>query len=208
MSLRHESLLPRTGLLSTFDLIPYTNGLLLHYPGSEDPMNLKPFQDEPLLFSIYSEYKAWGKILDTNTAGKLNAMTRSKKQTTHFIRVAESLHNKKIAQIADQVLSRKGDVRVIMIAGPSSSGKTTFTKKLCIQLQVVGFNPIMVSLDDYYLPHDRVPLDEYGKPDLEALEALDIPLLNHNLLQLFSGKETEFPILISGRAEGWKTDGC
>ncbi len=194
MSLRHESLLPSTGLLTAFDLIPYTNGFLLHYPGSNDPMNLQPFRDEPLLFSIYREYKAWGKILNTNTAGKLNAMTSNKKETTHFIRVAESLHNKKIAQIADQVLSRKGDVRVILIAGPSSSGKTTFTKKLCIQLQVVGFNPIMVSLDDYYLPHDRVPIDEYGKPDFEALEALDVPLLNHNLLQLFSGGETEFPV--------------
>ena len=194
ISLRHESLLPSTDLLNSFDLIPYTNGFLLRYPGSNDPMNLQPFKDEPLLFSIYQEYKAWGKILNTNTAGKLNALTSSKKDTTHFIRVAESLHNKKIAHIADQVLARKGDVKVIMIAGPSSSGKTTFTKKLCIQLQVVGFNPIMVSLDDYYLPHDKVPIDEFGKPDFEALEALDVPLLNHNLLQLFSGKEAEFPI--------------
>ena len=194
MSLRHECLLPSTGLLKAFDLIPYTNGFLLHYPPSNDPLILEPFQDQPLLFSIYSEYKAWGKILDTNTAGKLNAMTRNKNQTKHFIQVSESLHNKKIAQIADQVLARKGEVGVILIAGPSSSGKTTFTKKLCIQLQVVGFNPMMVSLDDYYLPHDRVPMDEFGKPDFEALEALDIPLLNKNLLNLFSGKDTEVPV--------------
>ena len=194
MSLKHESLLPSTGQLKVFDLIPYTGGFLLHYPSSKDPLTLQPFQDQPLLFSIYREYKSWGKILNTNTAGKMNAMTKDKQKTKHFIRVSESLHNKKIAQIADQVLQRKGEVKVVLIAGPSSSGKTTFTKKLCTQLQVVGFNPIMISLDDYYLSHDKIPLDEFGKPDLEALNALDVPLLNKNLLQLFSGAETEFPI--------------
>ncbi|OQY34225.1 MAG: hypothetical protein B6241_05405 [Spirochaetaceae bacterium 4572_59] len=194
MALRHECLLPSTGLLKAFDLIPYSGGFLLHYPDSSDPLTLQPFKDQPLLFSIYREYKSWGKILNVNTTGKMNAMITNKQEMSHFIRVAESLHNKKIAQIADQVLQRKGEVKVVLIAGPSSSGKTTFTKKLCTQLQVVGFNPIMVSLDDYYLRHDEVPLDEFGKPDLEALKALDIPLLNQNLLQLFSGKETNFPI--------------
>jgi len=194
VALRHEALLATTGLLTAFELIPYTGGFLLQYPSSRTPLTLQEFHDEPLLFSIYREYKSWGKILNVNTVGKMNAMIRDRKNIQHFIRVAESLHNKKIALIADSVLERKGKVKVVLIAGPSSSGKTTFTKKLCIQLQVVGFNPVMVSLDDFYKPHDQVPVDEYGKPDFEALEALDVPLLNEKLLQLFSGKETEFPV--------------
>lgn len=194
MALRHEVLLPSTGYLKSFDIMPYSDGFLLRYPPSRTPDKLSPFKDEPLLFSIYSEYKAWGKILNADTVGKMNTIVSDKKQSEHFIRVCESLHNKKIAKIADSILERKGDVKVVLIAGPSSSGKTTFTKKLCIQLQVVGFNPVMVSLDDYYLSSDKVPVDEFGKPDLEALGALDIPLLNENLLQLFRGEETEFPI--------------
>lgn len=194
MALRHEVLLPSTGYLKNFDIMAYSDGFLLRYPPSRTPDQLSPFRDEPLLFSIYSEYKAWGKILNADTVGKMNSMVSDRKQSEHFIRVCESLHNKKIARIADTILEKKGDVKVVLIAGPSSSGKTTFTKKLCIQLQVVGFNPVMVSLDDYYLSGDRIPLDEFGKPDLEALGALDVPLLNENLLQLFRGEETEFPI--------------
>ncbi|MDC7234288.1 MAG: nucleoside kinase [Spirochaetales bacterium] len=194
MALRHECLLPSTGYLKHFDIMPYSDGFLLRYPPSRTPDTLSPFKDEPLLFSIYSEYKAWGKILNADTVGKMNSIVSDKKASQHFIRVSESLHNKKIARIADQILERKGDVKVVLIAGPSSSGKTTFTKKLCIQLQVVGFNPVMVSLDDYYLTGDRIPKDEFGKPDLEALGALDVPLLNENLLQLFRGEETEFPV--------------
>ncbi len=137
----------------------------------------------------------------------MNKLTTDKKKMQHYIRIAESLHNKKIAKIADDILARKGDVKVVLIAGPSSSGKTTFTKKLAIQLQVVGFNPIIVSLDDYYLSHDKVPLDEFGKIDLEALGALDVPLLNKNLIRLFNNEEVEFPIYdfkIGGRRETGK----
>ncbi len=194
LALQHEILLPSTDLVRQFDIMLYADGFLLRYPPARDPLKLSRFKDEPLLFSIYSEYKTWGKILSADTAGKMNALVSQRGGAEHFIRVCESLHNKKIAQIADMVLSRRKDVKVILIAGPSSSGKTTFTKKLCIQLQVVGFNPVMVSLDDYYLPHDQVPVDEYGKLDFEALEALDVDLLNKNLLQLFSGEETEFPV--------------
>ena len=194
MALRHEILLPSLGLLKTFDVMNYSDGFLLRYPPSKTPLMMKDFKDEPLLFSIYREYKSWGKILNADTVGKMNSMVSDKKQTEHFIQVSESLHNKKIAQIADSILERKGKVKVVLIAGPSSSGKTTFTKKLCIQLQVVGFNPLMVSLDDYYHSPEKVPLDIDGKPDLEALGALDVSLLNKNLIQLFSGEETEIPI--------------
>ena len=194
LALRHEILLPSMGYLKSFDVMNYSGGFLLRYPPSKTPLQLKEFKDEPLLFSIYREYKSWGKILNADTVGKLNSKVVDRQETEHFIHVSESLHNKKIAQIADSILERKGKVKIVLIAGPSSSGKTTFTKKLCIQLQVVGFNPLMVSLDDYYHSPQDVPLGEDGQPDLEALEALDVPLLNSNLVQLFSGKETEFPI--------------
>ncbi|MDA3955901.1 nucleoside kinase [Oceanispirochaeta sp.] len=194
LALRHEILLPSIGFLKSFDVMNYSDGFLLRYPPSKTPLTLEDFKDQPLLSSIYREYKSWGKILNADTVGKLNSMVSDKRQTEHFILVSESLHNKKIAQIADNILERKGKVKIVLIAGPSSSGKTTFTKKLCIQLQVVGFNPLMVSLDDYYHSPEHVPVDEDGKPDLEALDALDVDLLNKNLVQLFSGKETEFPI--------------
>lgn len=207
LALSYTPLVENTEVLRYFEIMKYHNGFLLRYPGSKNPEEIKPFKDRPLLYSIYEEYTGWGKILNVNCVGQMNKLTTRKKEIQHFIRVNESLHNKKIAQIADDILQRKGDVKVVLIAGPSSSGKTTFTKKLAIQLQVVGFNPIVVSLDDYYLPHDQVPVDEYGKLDLEALEALDVPLLNKNLIKLFNNKEVEFPIYdfkIGGRKETGK----
>lgn len=200
-------LVGNTSMLQYFEIMKYGDGFLLRYPGSANPREVKPFEDRPLLYSIYEEYKSWGKILDVNCVGQMNKLTTKKKEMQHFIRVSEALHNKKIAQIADEILQRKGDVKVVLIAGPSSSGKTTFTKKLAIQLQVVGFNPIVVSLDDYYRPREEVPVDEFGKKDLEALEALDVPLLNKNLVRLFDNKEVEFPIFdfkIGGRRETGK----
>ncbi len=187
-------LIPSTSKAVVFDLMTYQEGLLLRYPSSANPDSLGPFNDEPLLYSVYSEYKSWGKILNIDTVGKLNAQIPDKQKIQHLIEVSESLHNKKIANIGDEVAKRQGKVKIVLIAGPSSSGKTTFTKKLCTQLRVVGFDPVMVSLDDYYLPKEEVPVDEKGEPDLEALEALDIPLLNKNLSSLLKGEETEIPV--------------
>jgi uridine kinase len=110
------------------------------------------------------------------------------------VKTAEALHDKKIAEIADRIFERREDVRVVLIAGPSSSGKTTFTKKLAIQLRVLGFNPLTISLDDYFLPREQTPRDEEGNYDFEALEAIDVPLLNDHLIKLFEGKEVEIPL--------------
>ena len=207
IAMSYTPLVGNTSVLNYFEILKYNNGFLLRYPGSKNPKEILPFEDRPLLYSIYQEYTGWGKILNVNCVGQMNKLTTDKKEMQHFIRVSESLHNKKIAKIADDILQKKGDVKVVLIAGPSSSGKTTFTKKLAIQLQVVGFNPMIVSLDDYYLSHDQVPIDEYGKLDLEALEALDVPLLNKNLIKLFNDEEVEFPIYdfkIGGRKETGK----
>lgn len=188
----YEPLLPKTGILYQFDLLDYEPGFILRFPHAASPDRIEKFEDNSILKSIYNEYKAWGKILNIDCAGKLNRLT-GEKEVKDFIRVAESLHEKKLSIIADQIAEKREKLRVVLIAGPSSSGKTTFTKKLAIHLKVLGFNPQLISLDDYYVQRDKTPLDEFGKFDFEALEAIDIAQLNTDLLRLFDGEEVEIP---------------
>lgn len=192
MDLSYGPLVPSTGLLATFDLMPYPPGFLLRYPATGSPGELSPFEDNPLLFSVYQEYKRWGKVLNVHCAGNLNELIGSK-GIHEFIRVAEALHNKRIAEIADRIHDRRGSVRTVLIAGPSSSGKTTFTKKLAIQLRVTGFNPVTISLDDYFVNREHTPRDANGDYDFEALEAIDVELLNDHLVRLFRGETVEIP---------------
>jgi uridine kinase len=193
MDLSHGPLVPSTGVLKHFDLMKYEYGFLLRHPRSKALDKISPFEDAPILFSIYQEYKIWGKILNIQNVGQLNEQTASNK-IKQFIEIAEALHNKKIGQIADMIHDRKDLVRIVLIAGPSSSGKTTFTKKLSTQLQVLGFNPVIISLDDYFLPRERTPRDEEGNLDFESLEAINIELLNEHLVKLFRGEDVEIPI--------------
>jgi len=204
IDISYEPLLPNTDLLKPFELYNYAPGFLLRYPNRNEPHKLAAFEDMPSLFSVYKEYKAWGKILNVNCVGRLNELSE-KREIKPFIRVAEALHNKKISQIADSISERRDKVRIILVAGPSSSGKTTFTKKLSIQLKVMGFNPVSISLDNYYLSNDEAPRDEHGKPDFESLNALNIDLLNNHLLQLFDGREVEIPIFDFKRGRPKKT---
>jgi len=192
MDLSYGPLVPNAGLLTTFDLTRYDPGFLLRYPPQSDPERLGPFTDDPLLFSVYQEYKSWGKILNIHCVGNLNDLVASK-EVRDFIRIAEALHNKKIAEIADRIHERRGSARIVLIAGPSSSGKTTFAKKLAIQLRVTGFNPVAISLDDYFVSRERTPRDANGEFDFEALEAIDVELLNRHLLSLFAGESVEIP---------------
>jgi len=193
LDLSHGPLVPATGLLSAFSIKGYPPGFLLRYPPSRMPQGLGPFEDNPVLFSIYREYKNWGKILRVGSVGRLDELIRDG-SIQEFIQVAEALQDKKIAEIADRITARRDMVRCVLIAGPSSSGKTTFSKKLMIQLRVVGRNPVTISLDDYYKPHNLTPLDEEGKPDFEALGALDVDLLNKHLVSLLAGEEVETPL--------------
>jgi uridine kinase len=193
LDLSHGPLVPSTGLLSVFAIKAYPPGFLLRYPPSKMPQGLGPFQDNPVLFSIYREYKNWGKILRVGSVGRLDELIRDGR-IQEFIQVAEALQDKKIAEIADRITARRDVVRCVLIAGPSSSGKTTFSKKLMIQLRVVGRNPVTISLDDYYKPHELTPVDEEGKPDFEALDALDVELLNKHLVALLAGEEVETPL--------------
>lgn len=198
--LAHTPLAPRTGILKYFEIIKYSNGFLLRYPDNDNPEIIKPFKDIPILAKTFQEYKAWGKIQSFSSVGELNEHIAAGR-AEEIIWMAEALHDKKTAQIADQIAEKRGKVKFVLIAGPSSSGKTTFAKKLSIQLRVVGFNPIALSLDDYYVDREKTPLDENGEYDFESIDAIDIELFNQNLLELFEGKEVEIPFFdfLSGK---------
>ncbi|HVP19179.1 MAG TPA: nucleoside kinase [Spirochaetia bacterium] len=193
LDLFHGPLVPSTALLPVFSIRGYPPGFLLRYPPSEDPAHMGPFQDNPVLFSIYQEHKSWGKILQVSSVGRLDELIRDG-GIHEFVQVAEALQDKKIAEIADRINAKRDMTRLVLIAGPSSSGKTTFSKKLMIQLRVVGRNPVTISLDDYYKPNTLTPLDDEGKPDYESLEALDVELLNQHLVGLLRGEEIETPV--------------
>jgi len=192
LDISYEPLLSETGLMKVWELKPYQDrGMLLRYPRSHNIKGLDPFVDNPLLFSIFKEYKAWGSILNVQSLGQLNQMG-NQNTVESFIRLAEALQQKKIASIADQI-NLHSSVKAVLVAGPSSSGKTTFAHKLGLQLQVLGKKTIKISLDNYYLPPSQAPKDEFNKPDLEALEALDVPKFQEDLSRLFAGDAVQLP---------------
>ena len=180
-----------TGTLKVFSLMKYGEGFLLRFPRSSDHSKLTTFVDQPILFGIYKKYKQWGKQIGVTSAASLNELINNRK-IEEFIDITETFQQKCIADIADQIAASK-KVKVILIAGPSSSGKTTTSKKLALELRAIGYKPKVISLDCYYVGRDRNPKDENGNYDYECLEALDIPLLNQNLVDLFEGKEVIIP---------------
>jgi uridine kinase len=187
-----EPLVHGTGLLKAFDLIPYQDGFLLLFPGIGRGMIIDPFEDSPRIFSVYREYKKWGRIVGVHSVGGLNKLVADR-NIREYIKIAEAFQEKKMSEIANQIYERRDDLKVILIAGPSSSGKTTTAKRLSIALKVMGIEPVAISLDDYYVDIDRNPRDEKGEPDFECLEALDVPCLNEQLLALFRGEEVRLP---------------
>jgi uridine kinase len=192
MDLSVAPLVPSTGMLKFFELRPYEQGFILRYPGHAKPGRLEPFEDNPLLYSVYKEYKRWGRTMGVTSVGAINRINNPK-EIKSFIQTAEALQNKKIAEIADLIAGKGGAVRTVLVAGPSSSGKTTFSKKLAIQLTVLGLRPIPISLDDYFVDRAKTPRDEKGEYDYECLEALDVDFLNEQLVELMAGRETELP---------------
>ncbi|MBO5136881.1 MAG: nucleoside kinase [Spirochaetaceae bacterium] len=186
-----EPLVYSTGVLKQFDLMPYGKGFLLRFPSTAEPDKLSDFKDIPQLFSVYERYKNWGKQVGVTSAADLNELIHTRK-TGEFIDIVETFQQKCIADIADMIHNR-GNVKVVLIAGPSSSGKTTTSKKLSLQLRAIGYKPKVIELDTYYVERDKTPLDADGKYDYECLEALDIKQLNQDLTDLFNGKEIKLP---------------
>ncbi|MCL2265302.1 MAG: nucleoside kinase [Treponema sp.] len=193
MDIYVQPLLQRTGLLSVFELMPYGDGFLLRFPGIGRGKTLDPFTDEPRIFDVYSDYKKWGKIIGVRVVGELNSKIASRK-ISDYIRIAEIHQARKMADIANKILEKRDKIKMILLAGPSSSGKTTSAKRLEIELMVSGVKPIAISLDDYYRGTAGTPKNEKGEPDYECMEALDVPVLNEQLQALYRGEEITLPV--------------
>ncbi|MCM1519205.1 MAG: nucleoside kinase [Lachnoclostridium sp.] len=190
----YSSLAPRTGMLGVFDLIPYHDGLLLLGPDPKDLNSAESPLPQPKLFRAYTEYLEFNSIIGTRDAGDVNRLVE-RGDTSMMINVAEALHIKYIGAIADEIAARyrNGGARVVLVAGPSSSGKTTFTKRLAVQLLTNLVKPVMISLDNYFVDRHHTPLDENGDYDYESLYALDLKLFNEHLTTLIQGGEVSLP---------------
>jgi len=184
-------MVPSTGYLKLFGLIPYDRGVILQHPTKYSPDRLPEFEEHPQLARIYSEAEQWAEILDISYVVNLNERIES---GTHgeLIQVAEALHEKKVAQIADMITGR--GARVILIAGPSSSGKTTFAHRLMVQLRVNGLRPITLSTDDYFVDREKTPLDEEGNYDFESIDSVNVEQFNDVLTRLLDGEAVSMPV--------------
>ena len=180
-----------TGVLPLFDILPYADGFVLRLPRRDTAPEIPPFKPIRVLTEVFREYNRWGRILGVETVGDLNRIVASG-GIRDFIKVNESLHEKKIAQIADRIAGR-GGVRCVLIAGPSSSGKTTFARRLAIQLRVNGLRPVTMGTDDYFVDRAHTPRSADGSYDFEHIRAVDIDQLNRDLNDLSEGKEIRVP---------------
>lgn len=191
----YGNLLPSTGYLKLFDIVKYYDGLLLRIPSRENPSMLEEVVKQEKMLDVFKEYLNWSYIMGLNNAGDFN-LACEEGHATDLINVAEALQEKKIAQIADTIFHRGENgnrVKLVLIAGPSSSGKTTFSKRLSIQLMTNGLKPFPISLDNYFVDREETPLDENGNYDYESLYALDLELFNQQLQALLRGEEVELP---------------
>lgn len=190
--LSHGPLASGTGALALFKLIPYPPGFVLQIPEQANPQTLPPFEPQPQLFQIFQEHKEWGRVLGVNTVGRLNEIIATR-EVSDFIKIAEAFHEKKIAQIADHVHEHRSQIKWCLIAGPSSSGKTTFAKRLAVQLRVDGLRPVTISVDNYFVSREQTPRDKNGEPDFESIDTVDLPLFNDHLMRLDKGEEVDLP---------------
>ncbi|MBF1634181.1 MAG: nucleoside kinase [Prevotella sp.] len=187
----YGSMLTNTSQLHLFGLEPYFDGVLLRIPSTQDPSKLGELIRQDKMFEVFKEHHRWQSILGIKTVGDFNEAVKNG-LATDLINVSEALQEKKISQIADTIAARK-EIKVVLIAGPSSSGKTTFCKRLSVQLLASGVKPVQISLDDYFVNRTETPKDENGELDYESIYALNIPLINEQFNALFRGEEVELP---------------
>lgn len=180
-----------TGFAKLFDIKKYKDGFIVRYPSRNNPNELGEFIETKKLQATLEEYDDINRLMHISTIKNLNTCIEEGK-TTEMVLTAEALHEKKIAQIADKIAKRKG-VKMVLIAGPSSSGKTTFAKRLGIQLRIHGLNPVTIGTDNYFVEREDTPRDENGEYDFETIDALDLPLFNDHLTKLINGEEIEVP---------------
>lgn len=187
----YGAMLTNTSQLKLFGLEPYYDGVLLRIPSRENPAKLGAFKRQQKMFEIFNEHHRWQDLLGMRTVGDLNVAIKNG-HANKLIQLSEALQEKKIGQIADQIAQQRG-IKMVLIAGPSSSGKTTTCKRLSVHLGINAIRPIGISLDDYFVSRDRTPRDEAGEYDYEHLHALDIELLNQQMNALLAGEEVELP---------------
>lgn len=187
----HEELYPRTGMIYLYEIYAYEDGFILKMPTASEPDKLPPYINNPKLAKVFKESATWGGIMGISYVGALNEKILDGK-IEELIRINEILHHRKLSKVADEIIKNR-EIKLITVAGPSSSGKTTFSKKLRLHLLAAEIHPIVISLDNYYIGRENIPLDEYGKKDYETIDGLDIELLNKNLQGLIGGEEVEIP---------------
>lgn len=187
----YGTLANQTGVIQKFDIIRYFDGFLIRYPSSKSPNEIAPFKETKKLSWAFEEFEKIHRVLDVNTVYKLNKAIEEKRMKD-IIMLAEALHEKKIAMIADNIAKTK-NIKMILIAGPSSSGKTTFAQRLGIQLRLNGLKPVTLSVDNYFVERQDTPRDSHGEYDFECIEAIDLSLLNDHLVKLLNGEEIEMP---------------
>jgi len=188
----HGYMVPSTGYLRYFALYPWPPGFMLQYPRRHRPTELLPVDDSPQLTAIFNEYGEWLRVLGVKSVSELNEAIASGR-IREIVLVSEALHEHRIAEIAEQIAQRRNGVRLALIAGPSAAGKTTFSKRLSVQLLVHGVRPFPLELDNYFVDREKTPRDALGKYDFEVLEALDLPLFNQHLLALMRGEAVQLP---------------
>ena len=193
-------MVPRTGMINNFKLINYPPGIILQTPESNNPKVIEPYVEQKQLARVFREARDWSEMLQTPHVAALNDNIANG-NIEEIIRVNEALHEKKIAYIADQICQQP-EARLVLIAGPSSSGKTTFAQRLLIQLRVNGRRPVLISMDNYFVDRALTPLDEKGDYDFESLRALKLDLFNSHLISLIQGDEVEIPVF------NFKTGSC
>lgn len=187
-----NTLMPSSGYINVFDLEPYFDGMLLRIPNRTNPTVLEDKIPQDKMFSIFSEYNSWNKLLNINNVSDFNIACKGNRSFM-MIKLAEALHEKKIAQMADAIANREERPKFILISGPSSSGKTTFSKRLQIQLLVNGIKPVIISMDNYFVNRVDTPRDANGDWDFENINALDLPYFRQQMSDLMEGKEVELP---------------
>jgi uridine kinase len=192
MDYHHGYMVPSTGYLRWFDLVPTGDGFTLLYPSRNHPDELLPMPEYPKLLATFLQYGEWLEKLGIENVGSLNDAIQSGRGD-EIVLVSEAFHEQRLSQIARQVAEKIDKSHLILVSGPSSAGKTTFSKRLMVQLLALGISPFPLELDNYFLPRHQTPLGEDGKPDFEALEALDLPLLAEHLHQLIRGEEVQLP---------------
>lgn len=190
--LAHGPLAHSSGAITHVELIHVTPGFVIQFPDRSVPPKVPTLRPQPQLFQVFQEHKKWGRILNVNTVGRLNEIIAAK-ESADFIRIAEALHEKKIAKVADKIKEERERIKFILIAGPSSSGKTTFAKRLSVQLRVNGLSPVAISVDNYFVNRDKTPRDEKGEFDFEHIEAIDLALFNQHLAELVAGQKISLP---------------